>query len=196
MCASIHVTYLFAFLAPSTAPWNSLRWTSVIARRAKFDTLLYRSLAASYIPSSKHRSPIWKIEQENYHPLFRTGPTTPQIRFESDVLSPCNGPSPQSSISSYLNTLQWHRCFVSSHSANISTCQYWILSSSHLLQAFLVTCLHNHAQLCPVGTDITPSKCWYLLTELHDVTTRKSITWIQTAANPKSYYDITFISLL
>jgi hypothetical protein len=55
-----------------------LRWTSVIARRAKFDTLLYKSLAASYIPSSKQRSPIWKIKQENYHSLFRTGPTTPQ----------------------------------------------------------------------------------------------------------------------
>lgn len=77
MCASIHVTYLFAFLAPSTAPWNSLRWTSVIARRAKFDTLLYKSLAASYIPSSKHRSPIWKIKEENYHSLFCMGPNYP-----------------------------------------------------------------------------------------------------------------------
>jgi hypothetical protein len=85
MCASIHGTYLFAFLAPSTAPWNSLRWTSVIARRAKFDTLLYKSLAASYIPSSKHRSPIWKIKQENYQLLLHMDPTTPQIRFESDI---------------------------------------------------------------------------------------------------------------
>lgn len=49
---SFHVRVLLAFLALSTAAWYSPRWTNVDASRAKLDTLLYKSLAASYIPSS------------------------------------------------------------------------------------------------------------------------------------------------
>lgn len=55
ICASFtsfHVRVLFAFLALSTAAWYSPRWTNVDASRAKLDTLLNKSLAASYIPSS------------------------------------------------------------------------------------------------------------------------------------------------
>ena len=60
MCAfvfvptSFHVLVLLAFLAPSTAPWYSLRCTRVIASLAKLEMLLYNSLAASYMPASKH----------------------------------------------------------------------------------------------------------------------------------------------
>lgn len=59
LLTSFHVLVLFAFLAPSTAAWYSPKCTKVEASFAKFDTLLYRSLAASYIFSSKHRSPTY-----------------------------------------------------------------------------------------------------------------------------------------
>lgn len=49
---SFHVRVLLAFRALSTAAWYSPRWTNVDASRAKLDTLLYKSLAASYMPSS------------------------------------------------------------------------------------------------------------------------------------------------
>ena len=53
---SFHVLVLLAFLALSTAAWYSPKWTRVIANLAKLDTLLYRSLAGSYIFASKHLS--------------------------------------------------------------------------------------------------------------------------------------------
>ena len=47
---SFHVRVLLALRALSTALWYSPRCTNVEASLAKLDTLLYRSLAASYMP--------------------------------------------------------------------------------------------------------------------------------------------------
>lgn len=57
--------YLLALRAPSTAPWNSFKCTKVIASRAKLETLLYKSLAGSYILSSKHLSPIYNKSSQS-----------------------------------------------------------------------------------------------------------------------------------
>lgn len=79
---SFHVLVLLALRALSTAPWYSLRWTKVMASLAKLDTLLYKSLAASNISSSKHRSPIWreiqafKNREEMNNVIQENGPWT------------------------------------------------------------------------------------------------------------------------
>ena len=46
---SFQVRVELAFLAESTAAWNSPRWTRVDANRAKLEILLNNNLAASYI---------------------------------------------------------------------------------------------------------------------------------------------------